>query len=130
LVFSKGVPYLGGRSFAQKEEPVVYAVIKSGGKQHRVAEGDVIDVERIEDDGEIRFRPLLVVDDDGKLHLAGGSVTARVMGATKGPKVQVRKFRNKTGYRRRAGHRQAYTSLHISAISPDDSGEGVTSDGA
>lgn len=107
----------------------MYAVIKSGGKQHQVAEGDVIDVELIEDDGEVRFEPLLVVDDDGKLHHSGGSVTARVVGATKGPKVQVRKFRNKTGYRRRAGHRQAYTSLHISAISTSNPGQEVSSDG-
>lgn len=108
----------------------MYAVIKSGGKQHRVAEGDVIDVERIEDAGQVSFRPLLVVDDDGKLHFAEGSVTTRVVGATKGPKVQVRKFRNKTGYRRRAGHRQVYTSLHISTISTGDSGGEVRSDGA
>lgn len=106
----------------------MYAVIKSGGKQHQVAEGDVIDVERIKDDGEVRFQPLLVVDDEGNLHLADGSVTARVLGATKGPKVQVRKFRNKTGYRRRAGHRQGYTSLYISAISTGDSGREVSSD--
>ena len=108
----------------------MYAVIKSGGKQHRVAEGDVIDVERIDDDGEVSFRPLLVVDDDGKLHLSAGSVTARVVGATKGPKVQVRKFRNKTGYRRRAGHRQAFTSLHIASISTGEAGGKVGSDGA
>ncbi|MBA3350347.1 MAG: 50S ribosomal protein L21 [Actinobacteria bacterium] len=107
----------------------MYAVIKSGGKQHQVAEGDVIDVERIADDGEVSFRPLVVVDDDGTLHHSGGSVTARVVGATKGPKVQVRKFRNKTGYRRRAGHRQGYTSLRISAISADESGQEVSSDG-
>jgi len=100
----------------------VYAVIKSGGKQHQVAEGDVINVERIDDDGEVRFQPLLVVDDEGGLHFADGSVTAQVVGPTKGPKVQVRKFRNKTGYRRRAGHRQGYTSLHISAISTGGSG--------
>ncbi|MBA3629006.1 MAG: 50S ribosomal protein L21 [Actinobacteria bacterium] len=107
----------------------MYAVIKSGGKQHQVAEGDVINVERIDDDGEVRFQPLLVVDDEGNLHFADGSVTARVVGATKGPKVQVRKFRNKTGYRRRAGHRQGYTSLHISAISTGGSGREVSSDG-
>jgi len=69
------------------------------------------------------------VDDEGNLHFADGSVTARVVGATKGPKVQVRKFRNKTGYRRRAGHRQGYTSLHISAISTGGSGREVSSDG-
>ena len=107
----------------------MYAVIKSGGKQHQVAEGDVIDVERITGDGEVSFQPLLVVDDDGKLHHSGGSVTATVVGATKGPKVQVRKFRNKTGYRRRAGHRQAYTSLHIRAISTGGSGQEESSDG-
>jgi large subunit ribosomal protein L21 len=65
--------------------------------------------------------PLLVVDDTGtarsaKSDLADARVTATIVGETKGPKVNVAKYRNKTGYRRNAGHRQKYTSVQISGI--------------
>jgi len=101
----------------------LYAVIRAGGKQHRVAQGDVIRVERVGGDAdEVSFEPIFVMDDDGNARakaadLGGAVVTARVVGEVKGPKVVVRKFHNKTGYRRRAGHRQVYTSLEISGIS-------------
>ena len=100
----------------------VYAIIRAGGKQYKVAEGDVIEIERTKEDSEtIEFVPLLVVDDKGatrsdKSDLAQARVTATVVGETKGPKVNVAKYRNKTGYRRNAGHRQKYTSVQISGI--------------
>jgi large subunit ribosomal protein L21 len=100
----------------------VYAIIRAGGKQYKVAEGDVIEIERTKEDSEtVEFVPLLVVDDKGttssdKSDLAEARVTATVVGETKGPKVNVAKYRNKTGYRRNAGHRQKYTSVQISGI--------------
>jgi large subunit ribosomal protein L21 len=100
----------------------VYAIIRAGGKQYKVTEGDVIEIERTKEDSEtIEFVPLLVVDDKGasrsdKSDLAQARVTATVVGETKGPKVNVAKYRNKTGYRRNAGHRQKYTSVQISGI--------------
>jgi large subunit ribosomal protein L21 len=100
----------------------VYAIIRAGGKQYKVAEGDVIEIERTKEDSEtVEFVPLLVVDDKGKTRsdksdLAEARVTATVVGETKGPKVNVAKYRNKTGYRRNAGHRQKYTSVQISGI--------------
>jgi large subunit ribosomal protein L21 len=100
----------------------VYAIIRAGGKQYKVAEGDVIEIERTKEDSEtVEFVPLLVVDDKGKTRsdksdLAQARVTATVVGETKGPKVNVAKYRNKTGYRRNAGHRQKYTSVQISGI--------------
>jgi large subunit ribosomal protein L21 len=100
----------------------VYAIIRAGGKQHKVAKGDVIEVERVKESGDtVEFVPILVVDDKGKTRsgksdLADARVTATVLGETKGPKVDVAKYRNKTGYRRNTGHRQKYTSIQISDI--------------
>jgi large subunit ribosomal protein L21 len=100
----------------------VYAIIRAGGKQHKVAKGDVIEVERVKDAADtLEFVPLLVVDDKGKTRsarseLADARVMATVVGAAKGPKVEVHKYRNKTGYRRHTGHRQQYTSIKISDI--------------
>jgi large subunit ribosomal protein L21 len=100
----------------------MYAVIRAGGKQYKVAESDVIEIEKMKDSNDkVEFTPLVVVDDKGK-STAGKSalskavVTAKVVGATKGPKVEVSKHRNKTGYRRNTGHRQQYTTVEISEI--------------
>ena len=101
----------------------MYAVISAGGKQYKVAEGDVIDVERVGDSsGTLEFTPLLVVDD-GRAQMEASAlqrarVTAEVVGETKGPKVRVFKYRAKSRYRRRTGHRQKYTSIRISGITP------------
>lgn len=109
----------------------MYAVIRAGGKQHRVAQGDVIQVERLKGDSdEVSFQPIFVSDDEGKARatatdLGSAVVNARVVGDSRGPKIKVRKFRNKTGYRRRAGHRQHYTDLEISDISFEGSGRGA-----
>lgn len=100
----------------------MYAVIRAGGKQHKVAKGDVLEVERIKGSGDtIEFTPLLIVDDKGKARtgksdLQKARVTATVVGESKGEKIDVRKFRNKTGYRRHTGHRQRYTTIQISDI--------------
>jgi large subunit ribosomal protein L21 len=99
----------------------MYAVIRAGGKQHKVAPGDVIEIEYVKDSNTLEFTPLLIVDDKGKLRsgkseLAKARVTAKVLGETKGKKIEVMKFRNKTGYRRHTGHRQRYSSIEISDI--------------
>jgi large subunit ribosomal protein L21 len=99
----------------------MYAVIKTGGKQQKVQAGDVIEVEKLVHDGEtITFQPLLVVDDDGKTHVgaeaAKASVTATPLGEKKGDKVKIFKYRPKTGYARRAGHRQQLTLLEIKDV--------------
>jgi large subunit ribosomal protein L21 len=99
----------------------MYAVIRAGGKQHKVAPGDVIEIEYVKDSNTLEFTPLLIVDDKGKLRsgkseLARARVTAKVLGETKGKKIEVMKFRNKTGYRRHTGHRQRYSSIEISDI--------------
>ena len=99
----------------------MYAVIKTGGKQHRVKPGDVIEVEYMHGLGDtVTFHPLLVVDDEGKTHFGkqaeGAVVTARPVGEQKGDKVRVMKYKNKTGYSRRQGHRQLMTLLEISDV--------------
>ncbi len=100
----------------------MYAIIRAGGKQSKVQSGDVIDIERVKsDDSELTFSPLLVVDDDGnavsdKATLAKAKVTAKILGASAGPKIDIFKYKNKTGYRRRQGHRQKYTRIEITDI--------------
>ena len=100
----------------------MYAVIKAGGKQHKVKAGDVIEVEYVHGaEDSVTFKPLLVVDDDGTTHvgkeLDRAVVTARAAGEQKGDKIRVFKYKNKTGYSRRQGHRQLMTLLEISEVS-------------
>ena len=99
----------------------MYAVIKSGGKQQKVQAGDVIEVEKIVHEGQtITFQPLLVVDDDGATHVgaeaAKASVTAKPLGEKKGDKVRIFKYRPKSGYAHRGGHRQLLTLLEIESV--------------
>ncbi|HZD80326.1 MAG TPA: 50S ribosomal protein L21 [Actinomycetota bacterium] len=100
----------------------MYAVIKAGGKQHKVKAGDVIEVEYMHGaDQTVTFHPLLVVDDEGKTHVGRDAqqavVTAKLVGEQKGDKVKIFKYKNKTGYARKAGHRQLMTLLEISEVS-------------
>jgi large subunit ribosomal protein L21 len=99
----------------------MYAIIRAGGKQAKVEEGGVLDVERVKSDGEVTFTPLLIVTDDGSVIadrdvLDKLTVTTEVVGDTTGPKIDIFKYKNKTGYRRRAGHRQKYTRLLVKSI--------------
>ena len=99
----------------------MYAVIKTGGKQHKVKPGDIIEVEHLQPDGDtVTFHPVLVVDDDGTTHFGKeaqrATVTAKLVGEQKGDKIQVFKYKNKSGYSRRQGHRQLMTLLEISDV--------------
>jgi large subunit ribosomal protein L21 len=100
----------------------MYAVIKTGGKQQKVKPGDILEVERLHAEGDtVTFQPLLIVDDDGKTHYGKDAhsavVTAKVLGEQKGDKVSVFKYKNKSGYARRAGHRQMLSLIEISEVS-------------
>ena len=97
----------------------MYAVVKTGGKQYRVAEGQRLDVERVA--GEtVTFEPVLVVDGADVLstpaQLSGASVTARVVGEAKGPKIDGFTYKPKSNNRKRWGHRQHYTRIEITSI--------------
>ena len=100
----------------------MFAVIRAGGKQHKVAKGDVIQIEKVNGSSEtVEFTPLLIVDDKGKTRsgrsdLTKARVLAKIVGETKGAKIEVHKYRSKTGYRRHNGHRQRYTTIQISDI--------------
>jgi large subunit ribosomal protein L21 len=101
----------------------MYAVIKTGGKQSRVSQGQTLDVELLgQDEGaEVTFQPILLVDGDivvaAPADLAGASVTARVVGTSKGPKIRGFTYKNKSNNRRRWGHRQHYSTVEITGIS-------------
>ncbi len=98
----------------------MYAVIRTGGKQYRVAEGERLDVERLDGDGELSFQPVLVVDGDTVVaaasDLAAAAVKGRVVGTTKGPKITGYTYKNKTNQRRHWGHRQGYSTIEITSI--------------
>ncbi len=102
----------------------MYAVIRTGGKQERVAEGQRLDVEllRAAEGDEVGFDPVLLVDDGGQVvagpALAGARVSARVVGLAKGPKIRGFTYQSKTRARRRWGHRQKYTTIEITGITP------------
>jgi large subunit ribosomal protein L21 len=102
-------------------EATMYAVIKTGGKQQKVQVGDVIEVEKIVAEGDtVTFHPILVVDDEGKTHVGKEAekavVTAKPMGEKKGEKVKIFKYRPKTGYAKRGGHRQLRTVLEVAEV--------------
>ena len=98
----------------------MYAVIQTGGKQYRVEEGQRLDVERLGDADEVSLTPVLVVDGDSVLatpaQLSGASVTARVVGAARGPKITGFTYKNKSNERKRWGHRQHYATIEITGI--------------
>ena len=99
----------------------MYAVVATGGKQYRVTEGQVLDVELTGEVGsEIDLPVVMVVDGDTVLvtpdQLQGTAVRAKVVGEAKGPKIVGFTYKNKTNQRRRFGHRQRYSTLEISSI--------------
>lgn len=100
----------------------MYAVIKTGGKQERVAEGQRLNVELLSTEGDtadVSFTPILLVDGDNVVTgeaLGQASVTARIVGEAKGPKIRGFTYKNKTNQRKRWGHRQHYTTIEITGI--------------
>ncbi len=100
----------------------MYAIIATGGKQYKVAEGDVIKVEKLaaEAGSEVTFDDVILVSTDSDVKcgdaVANASVTASVVGEGKSKKVIVYKYKRKTGYHKKNGHRQAYTQVEIKSI--------------
>ena len=100
----------------------MYAIVKTGGKQYKVAVDDVVTVEKIvgEPGDVVSLVPLLLVDGDdlttGADALAAATVSAKVVEHTKGPKIRIHKFKNKTGYHKRQGHRQKLTVVKVTGI--------------
>jgi large subunit ribosomal protein L21 len=101
---------------------VVYAIVKAGGRQEKVAVGDIVVVDRLAEQAgaTVTLPALLLVDGEtvttDAQALAGVTVTAEVVRAEKGPKIDILKYKNKTGYRKRQGHRQQLTRLRVTGI--------------
>jgi large subunit ribosomal protein L21 len=110
-------PYRLEREFS------VYAIVRCGGRQEKAAVDDVLTVDTLagEVGSSVNLTALLVVDDDKVIsnpaELGRYKITAEILGAVAGPKISMIHYRNKTGYRRRLGHRQRYTQLKITGIS-------------
>lgn len=98
----------------------MYAIVKTGGKQYRVEKGQKLLVERLPDDegATVKLEPILVRSDDISFGdaVAKATVSARVLGHERGPKLRVFKFKPKRGYKRLNGHRQELTRLEITDI--------------
>ena len=101
----------------------MYAVIKTGGKQHRVQKGDIIYIEKIavQDGDEVTFDALMVSDDEGGVRIGapfvdGASVTGKALGQVKSAKIVVYKYKAKKNERKKQGHRQPYTKVEIIGI--------------
>ena len=100
----------------------MYAIVATGGKQYKVAVGDVVEVEKITaaPGDSVTLPAVLIVDEGAVTHdvdaLAKASITAEVIGAVKGPKIKIHKYKNKTGYHKRMGHRQQLTHLRITGV--------------
>ncbi|KGM10402.1 50S ribosomal protein L21 [Cellulomonas bogoriensis 69B4 = DSM 16987] len=101
---------------------VVYAIVKTGGRQEKVSVGDVVVVDRLAGDAgsTVQLPALLLVDGEKVTSdaeaLAKVTVTAEIVRAEKGPKIDILKYKNKTGYRVRQGHRQKLTRLKVTGI--------------
>ncbi|WP_293786513.1 50S ribosomal protein L21 [uncultured Aeromicrobium sp.] len=100
----------------------MYAIVRNGGGQAKVAVGDVIEIDKVKaaEGDSVTLPAVLLVDGDNVTSdadaLAKVTVNAEVVGAAKGPKIVIQKYKNKTGYKKRQGHRQKYTQVKITGI--------------
>jgi len=107
----------------------VYAIVRCGGRQEKASVDDVLTVDKLAGDvgSSVTLPAVLVVDDDNVVSdpaaLGRYEITAEILGAASGPKINMVLYKNKTGYRRRLGHRQKYTQVRITGIS-DGQGDG------
>ena len=101
---------------------MVFAVVRAGGRQEKVEVGTIVTLDRIKADenGNVELAPVLLVDGDkitsDAKALAKVTVTAEVLGHLRGPKIVIQKFKNKTGYKKRQGHRQDLTRVKVTGI--------------
>ena len=102
----------------------MYAIVRSGSKQQKVAVGDVIEIDKMDLKanavGSTLSLPVVMVVDGETVTATGldkAAVTVEILGATKGPKIIIQKYKNKTGYKKRQGHRQKYTQVKVTDIS-------------
>ncbi|PSL00775.1 LSU ribosomal protein L21P [Murinocardiopsis flavida] len=100
----------------------MYAIVRAGGRQEKVSVDDVLKIDKVTDEvgSTLKWEPILVVDGDKVVtegsELGGYQVSAEVLGEVKGPKINIIKYKNKTGYKKRLGHRQKYTRVRVTGI--------------
>jgi large subunit ribosomal protein L21 len=108
-----------------RESSFVYAIVRCGGRQERASVDDVLTVDKLAGEvGSTIMLPAVLIVDDGKVisdhaELGGYEITAEILGPASGPKINMIHYKNKTGYRRRQGHRQKYTQVKITGIGTD-----------
>ncbi len=101
---------------------MVYAVVRAGGRQEKVEVGTIVTMDRkkADKDGNVQLPAVLLVDGENitsdAASLANVKVTAEVLGDLRGPKIVIQKFKNKTGYKKRQGHRQELTRVKVTSI--------------
>ena len=106
----------------------MYAIVRCGGRQEKASLDDVLTVDKLagEVGSSVTLPAVLVIDDDKVIsdpaEVGGYQVTAEILGDASGPKISMIHYKNKTGYRRRLGHRQKYTQVKITGISTSKSG--------
>ena len=98
----------------------MYAIVRAGAKQQKVAVGDVIEIDLVSTPvGDTLTLPVVMAVDGETVTATGldkAAVTVEVLGGTKGPKIIIQKYKNKTGYKKRQGHRQKYTQVKVTDI--------------
>ena len=106
-----------------------YAIVLCGGKQYRVSEGSILEVDRLaaEPEKSYQFEEVLMIADEGKVHVgaptvSGAKVKAVVLEHVRGPKIRVFHYKNKMRYRKTQGHRQDYTRVRVEKITPGKKG--------
>ncbi len=119
--FGRGREARGGLGTREREF-FVYAIVRCGGRQSRASVDDVLTVDKLAGEvGSTVTLPAVLIVDGQKVisdsaELGGYEVTAEIVGAARGPKINMIHYKNKTGYRRRQGHRQKYTQVKITGI--------------
>ena len=119
-----GVPVSALYPYGEKSSRV-YAIVRCGGRQEKASVDDVLTVDKLAGEvGSTVKLPAVLIVDDGKVVSDPGEVrnyqiTAEIIGAAAGPKINMIQYRNKTGYKRRLGHRQQYTQLKVTGIAAD-----------
>jgi large subunit ribosomal protein L21 len=117
------MPRISRRARTREREFSVYAIVRCGGRQEKASVDDVLTIDKLAGDvGSSVTLPAVLVIDDGKVisdpaEVGDYQVTAEILGAASGPKISMIQYKNKTGYRRRLGHRQKYTQVKITGIS-------------
>jgi large subunit ribosomal protein L21 len=116
------MPQISRRARIREREFSVYAIVRCGGRQEKASVDDVLTIDKLAGEvGSSVTLPAVLLVDDGKVisdpaEVGGYQVTAEILGAASGPKISMIRYKNKTGYRRRLGHRQKYTQVRITGI--------------